>query len=647
MLWQHRARPLSILLCACLLLSMAPVSGASVAGSADAPAFALLPDLQCDAGVAGLQSFGPHPSTDLAGSESDRVVLQVIGGALYRWCEYLRGTDERTTQLLLASREWVAPLVRGSRPVLGFVPNEGLHGSGRSYCGQECPDGVSGPVPPYVVMPAAGDTHGDGDQITSIPVGGVCNSAPTALTSGCPASFLIERFLPGTPASHTVTLQPNSPYRWSVAAVNTAGLFSYTAPLHFQTSMSASTSRFPDVPMHLSDVTQVLDELRIMRGWDGRFWPAESFVREQLATVVVRLVGLDDQVELNTGRAADMYIDAPDPSHWSTPYLITAFASGLLRGYPTDQGRACNPAGTVTFDETITIVLRALGHETDAMRGDWPQAYRDRARDLGLITPAVHAVADLPASRGEIASIVGAAVLRVPKADGTFLFPDLFPEVAQDDEDPDPEDGTRTVIFVDSDLENAVREQLGKTTGDITPEDMAGLTWLDVDSKGITDLSGLEHAVNLELLSFGHNQVDDISPLAGLTNLVWLGFGMNHVSDISPLAGLTNLEVLHFESNHVSDISPLAKLTNLDFLWFGMNQVSDISPLAGLTSLSELYLEWNRVTDISPLLTNSEANGFGPGDYIDLRSNYLNLTPGSAAMIDIEKLRARGVDVVY
>jgi Leucine-rich repeat (LRR) protein len=79
-------------------------------------------------------------------------------------------------------------------------------------------------------------------------------------------------------------------------------------------------------------------------------------------------------------------------------------------------------------------------------------------------------------------------------------------------------------------------------------------------------------------------------------------------------------------------------------LWFYNNQVSDISALSNLTNLHDLDFKGNQVSDISALVENE---GFGPGDYIVMRYNYLDLTEGSQNRQDIDTLISRGVDVYY
>ena len=91
------------------------------------------------------------------------------------------------------------------------------------------------------------------------------------------------------------------------------------------------------------------------------------------------------------------------------------------------------------------------------------------------------------------------------------------------------------VVLTDSNLEAVVREQLGKPQGDLTPQDLGRLKILGATGREIADLTGLEHATNLEHLSLQINQISDLSPLSGLTNLDNLGLWNNDVRDLSPL----------------------------------------------------------------------------------------------------------------
>ena len=68
-------------------------------------------------------------------------------------------------------------------------------------------------------------------------------------------------------------------------------------------------------------------------------------------------------------------------------------------------------------------------------------------------------------------------------------------------------------------LEYAIRNYLDKPTGPITIETMESLTRLVAVNKKITDLSGLEYAINLQSLYLSNNQLVDNSPISKLTNL--------------------------------------------------------------------------------------------------------------------------------
>ena len=142
------------------------------------------------------------------------------------------------------------------------------------------------------------------------------------------------------------------------------------------------------------------------------------------------------------------------------------------------------------------------------------------------------------------------------------------------------------ITIPDPNLELAIRagEREGEgmegpnIEGPITDTDMALLIRINAFDLGITDLTGLEHAINLTNLGLGENLISDISPLAALTKLEKLDLYGNQISDISALSGLIELVELTLERNQISDISQLAGLTNLSFLDLTKNQISDITP---------------------------------------------------------------------
>lgn len=153
------------------------------------------------------------------------------------------------------------------------------------------------------------------------------------------------------------------------------------------------------------------------------------------------------------------------------------------------------------------------------------------------------------------------------------------------------------VVFGDTNLQRGVERALGLQRP--TQSEMLALTKLEVTSKGIVDLTGIEYATNLTTLRLVSNQISDLRPLAGLTRLTTLDLKDNQISDITDLRGLVNLTELILWRNRISDISPLSNLTALTNLQLNENRIADISGLWPLTKLTNLMLGGNPVSDIT------------------------------------------------
>jgi len=192
----------------------------------------------------------------------------------------------------------------------------------------------------------------------------------------------------------------------------------------------------------------------------------------------------------------------------------------------------------------------------------------------------------------------------------------------------------QVVSFPDPNLEQAIRDVIGKPTGDIYDSDLVGLTELDASERGIANLEGIQHCVNLTRLFLQENENVDITPLVGLTNLAVLHLNNNQIVNISALSILTNLTQLRLDNNQITDINALSGLTNLTWLELGSfdggNQLVDINPLSGLTNLATLYLANNQIVDISSLsgLTNLAHLHLDNNQIVDISplSGLTNLT---------------------
>ena len=159
-----------------------------------------------------------------------------------------------------------------------------------------------------------------------------------------------------------------------------------------------------------------------------------------------------------------------------------------------------------------------------------------------------------------------------------------------------------STLIPDANLHAVIAEALSKELDDaITKADLAGLTQLEADEAGITDLTGLAHATNLERIALRHNAISDLSPLADLTSLREIYLDGNGVADVSPLARLINVRRLELEGNAIRDLSPLKNLVSLNSIWIADNPVKDVSPLAGTYRLRNLNATRTDISDFSPL----------------------------------------------
>ena len=155
------------------------------------------------------------------------------------------------------------------------------------------------------------------------------------------------------------------------------------------------------------------------------------------------------------------------------------------------------------------------------------------------------------------------------------------------------------VYFADANLEAAVRYALSIPSDPITPDDMLLLTGLYAYWDYITDLTGLEYAINLQYLNLGGNYtLTNLTALAGLTNLTSLELDNCSFTNLTLLAGLKNLQYINLEENNLASLMGFPALTNLSQLDISWNQVADLAPLTNLVSLYWLYANGNQISDL-------------------------------------------------
>ncbi|MFJ5762416.1 leucine-rich repeat domain-containing protein [Neobacillus sp. NPDC093182] len=192
------------------------------------------------------------------------------------------------------------------------------------------------------------------------------------------------------------------------------------------------------------------------------------------------------------------------------------------------------------------------------------------------------------------------------------------------------------VVFADENLKNAIANQLKIQHRDIYTDDMEKLTDLDASYSDISDLTGIEYAVNLTSLMLYGNQIEDLSPLANLMNLASLDLDENLITSLDDLKNLQNLESLFLSFNQIEDILVLNELPNLTYVTLIGNEgldfrkgSEDAEVLKKLITAG-VSVEWLlenfeiSIQDVTESSIHFEFNFPGVTDFLSAYNLYLN-----------------------
>jgi internalin A len=185
-----------------------------------------------------------------------------------------------------------------------------------------------------------------------------------------------------------------------------------------------------------------------------------------------------------------------------------------------------------------------------------------------------------------------------------------------------------TVDFGDNAaLEAEVRRKLGKSSGALTPGDLAKIKSINLSAAKVhqidpcvfpmftalkdlflgpgeyDDLTPLQKLATLESLRLSLSQVKDLHAIEGLKRMDRLDISHTLVGDdqLKSVGSLTNVTELMLDEDSVTDLSPIANLKKLERLSVKKTGVKDLSPLSQLMTLKFLYIADTPVTDITPV----------------------------------------------
>ncbi|GAA3591958.1 hypothetical protein GCM10022198_14890 [Klugiella xanthotipulae] len=160
-------------------------------------------------------------------------------------------------------------------------------------------------------------------------------------------------------------------------------------------------------------------------------------------------------------------------------------------------------------------------------------------------------------------------------------------------------DDNELVTMPDPVLRAAVLQKVGAST--LTRGAIRQLRSLYVTDAGITDLTGLEYATNLDLVDLSKNAITTIEPLRGLANIRQLNVSSTKISDIAPVATMPILDYLQLNWTSVSDLGPVRDHPLIWRIELAGTKVSSLEPVTNLTALTALYFQETPVSDVTPL----------------------------------------------
>lgn len=162
---------------------------------------------------------------------------------------------------------------------------------------------------------------------------------------------------------------------------------------------------------------ETLTALGVVTGYeDGTYRPEKVVTRAEMAKLIVEVLGYGNLVAGSKSNFTDTQ------GHWADAWIALAAGKGLVVG--TGDGKF-TPDRTVSYDEAITMVVRALGY-TDASNElknmTWPTNFKVKAAELKLTKDVK--LASTGADRGGVAQLLYnalTAILVTVNSDGDVV----------------------------------------------------------------------------------------------------------------------------------------------------------------------------------------------------------------------------------
>lgn len=145
--------------------------------------------------------------------------------------------------------------------------------------------------------------------------------------------------------------------------------------------VSAFASSYSDVPdgAYYKSAVENLTIYGIVSGYNGTFDPDAYVTRAEFAKIASICGGLSKEAASSSGgkRFNDVNI-----GYWANGYINASASNSLIVGYPNGM---YYPENNIAYQEAVTVILRLLGYTSEDLGDNWPYAYLEKAKSLGIL----------------------------------------------------------------------------------------------------------------------------------------------------------------------------------------------------------------------------------------------------------------------
>lgn len=173
-----------------------------------------------------------------------------------------------------------------------------------------------------------------------------------------------------------------------------------------QTAVLADTGVYNDVPddAYYSEAVRSLSIYGIVSGFNGYFDPDAFLTRAEFSKIAAITGGMEKEA---AGKTGSKKFNDVNIGYWANGYINTVSDNMIIVGYPDGLFM---PDKNITYQEAATVVLRLLGYSSTDLGDNWPYAYMEKAKYLGLLD-GIQKNGEDYITRGDMCVIINRALM--------------------------------------------------------------------------------------------------------------------------------------------------------------------------------------------------------------------------------------------